>query len=91
LLPLLGSRAQTLAQFTLPIRSTSFATAPLRAAGCFRSFARQGVDVRFPLHEKGANRTAALVSGRAKAILGGGGEQVAALTCGQPILLLTKV
>jgi ABC-type nitrate/sulfonate/bicarbonate transport system substrate-binding protein len=84
-------RAQSLTEFKLPISSTSFATAPLRAAAILGSFARQGLDVRLPFLETGANLTAALVSGSAKVILGGAGEQVAAWTRGQPILVLTKV
>ena len=83
-------RAQALTEFTIPISSTSFATAPVRAAVLLGSFARHGLDVKLPMLETGANLTAALVSGSAKVILGGAGEQVAAWTRGQKILTLTK-
>jgi ABC-type nitrate/sulfonate/bicarbonate transport system substrate-binding protein len=77
-------------EFTVPIPSTSFATASLRAAvdmGCFR---KKGLTLSLPIMESGSNITAALLSGSVQLVLGGPGELVAAQGRGQPVVLLTN-
>jgi ABC-type nitrate/sulfonate/bicarbonate transport system substrate-binding protein len=85
-------RAQPkLTDVTIPISSTSFATASVRAADLLGCYGRNGLNVKFPIMDTGANLTAALVSGSVQFILGGSGEQVAAFVRGQPIITLTNV
>ncbi len=85
-------RAQSqLTDLTIAISSTSFATASVRAADILGCYARNGLNVKFPIMETGANLTAALVSGAVQVILGGSGEQVAAWVRGQQIVTLTNV
>jgi len=85
-------RAQTtLRELSIPISSTSFATASVRAADVLGCFARQGLAVKFPVLGTGSTLTAALVSGSAPVVLGGAGEQVAAWAKGQRVLTLVNV
>jgi ABC-type nitrate/sulfonate/bicarbonate transport system substrate-binding protein len=83
--------AQTpLRDLTIPISSTSFATASLRAAidlGCFRA---NGLNVSAPVMESGSNVMTALISGSVQIILGGPGEHIAAQARGVPVVLLTN-
>lgn len=88
--PAVRSQAQ-LRDFSIPISSTSFATAQVRAAEILGSFARNGLAVKFPIMDTGANLTASLISGSSPVVLGGAGEQVAAWVKGQEILTITNV
>lgn len=78
-------------ELSIPITSTSFATASVRAAGALGCFSRNGLTVKFPILDTGATLTAALISGAAQVAIGGSGEQVAAFVRGQQILTLTNV
>lgn len=87
-----SARAQgQLRDLTIPISSTSFATAPLRAAVELGCFEKHGLKVTTPIVESGSNVTSALISGSAQVVLGGPGELVAAQARGQRIVLLTNV
>jgi ABC-type nitrate/sulfonate/bicarbonate transport system substrate-binding protein len=88
--PAVRSQAQ-LRDFSIPISSTSFATASVRAAALLGCYERNGLNVKFPIMDTGANLMAALLSGSAPVILGGSGEQVAAAVRGQTILTITNV
>jgi len=83
-------RAQT-REISIPITSTSFATASVRAADLLGCYARNGLSVKFPIVGTGDTLTATLLSGSAQVIVGGAGEQVAAWLRGQPIVTLTNV
>ena len=85
-------RAQpTLREISIPISSTSFATASVRAADLLGCFTRQGLTAKFPVLGTGSTLTAALVSGSVPVVLGGAGEQVAAWARGQRILTIANV
>jgi len=88
--PLLRAQ-QALREVSIPISSTSFATASVRAAELLGSFTRQGLNVKFPVVGTGNTLMAALVSGASPLVLGGAGEQVAAWTRGQPVLSVVNV
>ena len=85
-------RAQgQLREVTIPLASTSFATASWRAAielGCFR---RNGLDVKAPVLEFASAGVAALISGSVPIALVGPGELVVANARGQQVALLTSV
>lgn len=87
--PAVRSQSQ-LREISIPITSTSFATASVRAAEILGCFSRHGLNAKFPLMDTGSNVTAALVSGSTQVALGGAGEQVAAAARGQPIVALTN-
>lgn len=78
-------------EVSIPITSTSFATASVRAADVLGCFAKNGLSVKFPIVGTGDTLTAALLSGSAPVIVGGSGEQVAAWLRGQQILTLCNV
>lgn len=78
-------------ELVIPISSTSFATAQVRAADVLGCYAKHGLNVKFPMMDTGSNLTAALLSGSAPIILGGSGEQVAAWARGQEVLTLVNV
>ncbi len=80
-----------LKEVSIPISSTSFATASVRAAELLGCYARNGLNVKFPILGTGATLTAALVSGSSQVVLGGAGEQVAAWARGQPVVTLANV
>jgi ABC-type nitrate/sulfonate/bicarbonate transport system substrate-binding protein len=85
-------RAQaSLREVSIPISSTSFATASVRAAELLGSFTRQGLNAKFPIVGTGNTLMAALVSGASPLVLGGAGEQVAAWTRGQPVVTICNV
>jgi len=88
--PLVGAQP-ALRELSIPISSTSFATASVRAAELLGCFTRQGLAVKFPVLGTGNTLSAALISGSAPVVLGGSGEQVAAWARGQRILTLTNV
>jgi len=87
--PAVRSQAQ-LRDISIPITSSSFATASVRAAEILGCFSRHGLNAKFPLMDTGSTVTAALVSGSIQVALGGAGEQVAAAARGQSIMALTN-
>jgi ABC-type nitrate/sulfonate/bicarbonate transport system substrate-binding protein len=83
-------RAQS-REISIPISSTSFATASVRAAELLGCFQRQGLNAKFPVLGTGSTLAAALVSGSSTVVLGGAGEQVAGWARGQQILTVCNV
>jgi ABC-type nitrate/sulfonate/bicarbonate transport system substrate-binding protein len=85
-------RAQpALRELAIPISSTSFATASVRAAELLGCYARNGLNVKFPVLGTGSTLAAALVSGSSLLVLGGAGEQVAGWARGQQIVTVCNV
>lgn len=76
---------------SIPVSSTSFASLPVRATEALGIFARNGLKVTATVLESGSNVTAALISGSVQVSLGGSGEQIAAASRGQPVVVLTNV
>jgi ABC-type nitrate/sulfonate/bicarbonate transport system substrate-binding protein len=79
-----------LRNLVIPISSTSFASASVRAAVEMGCFAEHGLNITTPVMESGSNVTSSLISGNIQVILGGPGEQVAAHARGIPVVLLTN-
>ena len=87
----LAQAQPALREISIPISSTSFATASVRAADLLGCFTRQGLAAKFPVLGTGSTLTAALVSGSVPVVLGGAGEQVAAWARGQPVVTIVNV
>ncbi len=88
--PAVRAQAQ-LREISIPISSTSFATASVRAAGLLGCFEKNGLAPRINVMDVGSTLYAALLSGSAQVVLGGAGEHVAAVARGQQVVVLTNV
>lgn len=88
--PAVRANAQS-REISIAIASTSFATAPARAAVELGCFSRNGLSVTMPILDSASIVTSALISGSQKLTLGGSAEHVAAVGRGQPIVALTNV
>ena len=80
-----------LRELPIAIASTSFATAPARAAVEMGCFARNGLKVTMPVLDNASTVTSGLIAGSLQVTLGGSAEQVAAVSRGQPVVALTNV
>ncbi len=85
LLPQPGSAAE-LQDVTIPISSTSFATAGVRVAKELGLFEKNGLAARFVVMDSANGATAALISGAAQIVQSGPGELVAARSRLQPVV-----
>ena len=94
ILPLLlaqPGQAAELQTITIPISSTSFATAGVRIAKELGLFEKNGLAAKIVVMDSANGATAALISGAAKVVQSGPGELVAARSRGQPVVAVADL
>lgn len=81
-----AARADAMRDVTLPISSTSFATAGLRVARELGLYERNGLNVRIVVMDSANAATSALISRSVDVVQSGPGELIAARARGQPVV-----
>ena len=80
-----------LRDIAIPISSFSFVSAGLRLANALGLFAKNGLNLKIIVMDSANAAAGALISGSAEIIMAGAGEQIAARSRGQPIVLVTDI